>query len=432
MIFDKSNKAYDEACKYIPGGVNSPVRAFKSVGRKPLFIQSAKGSKITDEDGNTYIDYIGSWGPMILGHSHDYLNEGIMEVVEAGISYGFSTTKESRLAKLIVELYPGIDKVRMVNSGTESTMSALRLARGYTGKDKIIKFEGNYHGHNDSLLVSAGSGALTFNQPTSPGVPYDIIKNTLVCKYNSIESVEEVLKANEGEVAAIILEPIAANMGLVPATKEFLTYLRNVCDEKGIVLIFDEVISGFRIGVEGAAGYYGITPDMACFGKIIGAGMPVGAYAGKGEIMDFVSPKGPVYQAGTLSGNPLAMHLGHKLLSYLKDHQEVYSSISDYASRLANAMNAIIEKHDLDCQVCQCGSLLTLFFTKGSISSYDDVKNCDVEKYAVYFNEMLNQGILIAPSQFEAMFVSYVHSQDDFDKTCMAFEKAILKAFNKG
>ncbi len=409
MNFDKSKEAYKEACEVIPGGVNSPVRAFKSVGRIPLFIQSAKGSKIIDEDGNTYIDYIGSWGPMILGHSNDYLNEGIEDIVEKGISYGFSTTKEVRLAKLIVDLYPGIDKVRMVNSGTEATMSALRVARGYTGKDKIVKFEGNYHGHNDSLLVSAGSGALTFNVPTSPGVPYDVIKNTLVCKYNDIDSVKEVVESNKGEIAAIILEPIAANMGLVPGDKDFLMELREICTKENIVLIFDEVISGFRVGLQGAAGYYGIVPDMACFGKIIGAGMPVGAYAGKKEIMDYVSPVGPVYQAGTLSGNPLAMHLGYKLISYLKDHPEIYKELDDYASRLKAKMEEVIAKYEVPCIVHQCGSLLTVFFRDGQIHSYDDVKECDVEKYAVYFNAMLEQGVLLAPSQFEAMFISYAH-----------------------
>ncbi|MCD7808970.1 MAG: glutamate-1-semialdehyde 2,1-aminomutase [Erysipelotrichaceae bacterium] len=427
MKFDESNKAYQDACKVIPGGVNSPVRAFKSVGRIPLFIKSAKGSKIIDEDNNTYIDYIGSWGPMILGHSHDYLNDGVEDIIEDGISYGFSTKKEIRLAKLMVDLYPGVDKVRMVNSGTEATMSALRVARGYTGKDKIVKFEGNYHGHNDSLLVSAGSGALTFQTPTSPGVPYDVIKNTLVCRYNDIESVQQVVSENKGEIAAIIIEPIAANMGLIPAKKEFLIELRNICDKEGIVLIFDEVISGFRIGLDGAAGYYGVTPDMACFGKIIGAGMPVGAYAGKKEIMDYVSPVGPVYQAGTLSGNPLAMHLGYKLLSYLKEHQEVYSDIEDYAVKLKNAMQISIDKYHVPCTIHQCGSLLTVFFKEGNIVNYDDVKECNVDLYAIYFNAMLNQNILLAPSQFEAMFVSHAHNQDDFDKTVDAFDKSMAK-----
>ncbi|MCD8028163.1 MAG: glutamate-1-semialdehyde 2,1-aminomutase [Erysipelotrichaceae bacterium] len=389
MKFDESNKAYHDACEVIPGGVNSPVRAFKSVGRIPLFIKSAKGSKIIDEDNNTYIDYIGSWGPMILGHSHDYLNEGVEDIIEDGISYGFSTKKEIRLAQLIVDLYPCIDKVRMVNSGTEATMSALRVARGYTGKDKIIKFEGNYHGHNDSLLVSAGSGALTFQMPTSPGVPYDVIKNTLVCRYNDINSLKEVVHDNQGEIAAVIIEPIAANMGLIPASKEFLVELRNICTKENIVLIFDEVISGFRIGLEGAAGYYGVTPDMVCFGKIIDAGMPVGAYAGKREIMDYVSPIGPVYQAGTLSGNPLAMHLGYKLLSYLKDHQEVYKHIEKYAVHLKDAMQLSIDKYNVPCTIHQCGSLLTVFFKEGIINNYDDVKECNVDLYAVYFNAML-------------------------------------------
>ncbi|MCF0111467.1 MAG: glutamate-1-semialdehyde 2,1-aminomutase, partial [Erysipelotrichaceae bacterium] len=298
------SNTYEEAVKYIPGGVNSPVRAFKSVQMAPVFIDHGKGSHVFDEDGNEYIDYISSWGPLILGHSNDVLNEGIEEIFRKGTSFGLPTKKEVQLAKMMCEAYKGLDMVRMVNSGTEATMSAIRVARGYTKKDKIIKFEGNYHGHSDCLLVQAGSGALTFNEPTSPGVPVDFVKHTLVCRYNDIEDVKEKVYANRNEIACIIIEPVACNMGLVEADKEFMLALRQLCTEEGIVLIYDEVITGFRLGYGSAQEYFGIVPDMACFGKIIGAGLPVGAYGGKKEIMEMVSPSGPVYQAGTLSGNP--------------------------------------------------------------------------------------------------------------------------------
>lgn len=423
----QSENAYSEACRYIPGGVNSPVRAFKSVDMSPVFIEHAEGCRLYDEDGNEYIDYICSWGPMILGHQKDILTETLQKALGKGMSYGLPTKIEVELAKKIVNAYPGVDLVRMVNSGTEATMSAIRVARGYTKRDKVIKFEGCYHGHNDSLLVSSGSGALTFGVPTSPGVPNDIVKNTLVCKYNDIGSVEACVEANQGEIACIIIEPIAGNMGLVTPRGDFLKELRALCTREKIVLIFDEVISGFRAGFSGAAGLYGITPDMACFGKIIGGGLPVGAYGGKKEIMELVSPQGPVYQAGTLSGNPLAMHLGLALLSFLEENQQIYQELEEYGKALEEGMTASIRKYELPFQVKRSGSLLTVFFTEEEIINYDSVKNCDTELYKFYFKEMLNNGIMIAPSQFEAMFISTAHGKEELEYTLKIFEQTMEK-----
>lgn len=425
----KSAELFEKACEIIPGGVNSPVRAFRNVHMTPIFVDHGKGSHIFDVEGKEYIDYIGSWGPLILGHSHPALIEGIEKEFIKGTSFGLPTGKEITLAKMMCDAYPGMDMVRMVNSGTEATMSAIRVARGYTNRDKIIKFEGNYHGHSDCLLVQAGSGALTFQTPTSPGVPNDMVKNTLVCKYNDLEDVKKMVAANKGEVACIILEVVACNMGLVEARQDFIEGLRKLCNEEGIVLIFDEVITGFRLGYDGAAGYYGVTPDMACFGKIIGGGLPVGAYGGKKEIMGLVSPKGPVYQAGTLSGNPLAMEMGIRQLSYLKEHPEVYTYINDYAKRLADQIEKIIQINHYPCQVKRCGSLLTLFFKEGKIESYDDVLDCDLEAFARYYKEMVSQGFILAPSQFEGIFVGNAHTKEDFEKTVAAMSQALKVAF---
>ena len=421
----KSNIAFKEACEVLPGGVNSPVRAFKSVGMDPVFIKEAHGCTLIDEDDNTYIDYIGSWGPMILGHNHPLLNNALEEQYKKGVSFGFPTTNEVKLAKQMIEAYEGLEMVRMVNSGTEATMSAIRVARGYTGKDKIIKFEGCYHGHNDGLLVKSGSGTLTFGTPTSPGVPADIVKNTLVCIYNDIGSVKETIEANKNEIAAIILEPIAANMGVIPAEKQFLLDLREVCTKENIVLIFDEVISGFRVMLGGAQAYYGITPDLACFGKIIGGGLPVGAYGGKKEIMQMVSPSGPVYQAGTLSGNPLAMHLGSTLLNYLKEHPETYAYMNDLAEKLEKGMQEILDKYALPYTLVRCESLLTLFFTDKELHSFEDVTSCDTTLYAKYFKGMLERGIMLAPSQYEAMFISASHTEKEIEKTLIAFDEVM-------
>lgn len=425
----KSQALYQEACQYIPGGVNSPVRAFKNVHMTPVFVDHGQGSHIFDVDGKEYIDYIGSWGPLILGHSHPALTAGIQEVFEKGTSFGLPTGKEIVLAEMMCEAYPGMDMVRMVNSGTEATMSAIRVARGYTGRDKIIKFEGNYHGHSDCLLVQAGSGALTFQTPTSPGVPADMVKHTLVCRYNDLADVQKTVAAYPDEIACVILEPVACNMGLVEADQSFIEGLRKICDEQGIVLIFDEVITGFRLSYQGAAGYYGVTPDMACFGKIIGAGLPVGAYGGKKEIMQLVSPSGPVYQAGTLSGNPLAMEMGIRQLTYLKHHPEVYTKINEYAKRLADSIERIIQTYHYPCTVVQSGSLLTLFFKRGEMKCYDDVLDCDLEAFSRYYQEMSKRGMMLAPSQFEGIFVGYAHTEADFKQTVEAIAASLKVAF---
>lgn len=426
-MHQRSEAFFQQACKKIPGGVNSPVRAFSSANETPLFVDHASGSHIYDVDGNDYLDYICSWGPMILGHAHPLLTNHMQEVIEKGISYGLCAPEELVLADLIVDAYPGIDMVRMVNSGTEATMSAIRMARGYTGKDKIIKFEGCYHGHSDCLLVSSGSGALTFGTPTSPGVPEDVVKNTLVCEYNHIDSVKACIKANPHEIACIIIEPIAGNMGLVNADKKFLQDLRKLCEEEKIILIFDEVISGFRIAYGGAAQYYGVTPDMACFGKIIGAGLPVGAYGGKKAIMDMVSPSGPVYQAGTLSGNPLAMHLGVRLLTYLKQHPQVYEELNQKGAYLKEGIQDILNEYNLPYQIHQCGSLLTLFFTDHTIKSYRDVKDIDQKAFVSYFQYLYDHGILIAPSPYECMFLSTAHTMEELDHTLSIIKEALKR-----
>lgn len=427
---EKSLKIYEEATKYIPGGVNSPVRAFKSVGLDPVFIDRAEGCKIYDVDGNEYIDYICSWGPLMLGHSPKEIVDGIEEVVKKGTSYGVPTAIEVDMAKLIVEAYPAIDQVRMVNSGTEATMSALRVARAYTGRNKILKFEGCYHGHSDALLVKSGSGTITYGVPTSPGVPEDVVKDTLVTRYNDIEATKAIFEEHGHEIAAVILETVAGNMGVVPGKKEFIQFLRDVTKEYKTVLIFDEVITGFRLAYNSSVGYYGIEPDMACFGKIIGAGLPVGAYGGKKEIMDMVSPVGPVYQAGTLSGNPLAMYMGKKNLEILRDRPEIYSELERKAKRLEEGLRANVEKLGLNYTVNRAGSLVCLFFAEGPINNYDDVTKCNVEMFNKYFEELLNRGILLAPTQFEAMFLSNAHTDEIIDETIKASYEALKAAHN--
>lgn len=424
MKHEQSNAWYQHACHLIPGGVDSPVRAFANVQTDPIFIDHASGSHIYDVDGNDYLDYICSWGPMILGHAHPFLQEGLESVIQKGISYGLCTPNEVALASLIVEAYDGIDMVRMVNSGTEATMSAIRVARGYTKRDKIVKFEGCYHGHSDGLLVRSGSGALTFGTPTSPGVPADIVKNTLVCQYNSIASFKACIEANLNEIGCVIIEPIAGNMGLIPAERSFLLELRALCDQHGIVLIFDEVISGFRIAYGGAAQYYGVKPDMACFGKIIGAGLPVGAYGGRKEIMEMVSPIGPVYQAGTLSGNPLAMYLGTRLLTYLRDHQEIYQTLNEKGRYFQRGIQQALDQYHLPYRIHQCGSLLTLFFCDHDVHSYQDVEHLDKEAFIKYFRYLLEHGILIPPSPYECMFLSDAHTKKELDQTISIIEGA--------
>lgn len=428
MITTKSEQIYHEATKYIPGGVNSPVRAFKSVGLTPIFVDHAKGSKIYDVDGNEYIDYICSWGPLMLGHSPKELSIGIDEIIQKGTSYGVPTQIEVEMAKMIVEAYPAIDQVRMVNSGTEATMSALRVARGYTGRNKILKFEGCYHGHSDALLVQSGSGTITYGVPTSPGVPDDVVKHTLVCRYNDLDAVRQIFKDQGHEIAAVIVETISGNMGLVKGKQEFIELLREVCTEYGAVLIFDEVITGFRISYHSSPDYFGVKPDMVCFGKIIGAGLPVGAYGGKKEIMDMVSPVGPVYQAGTLSGNPLAMYMGKKNLEILRDNPNIYTELDRKAKKLEEGFKQNLEKLGLDYTVTRAGSLVCLFFTKGPVESYDDAKTCDIEKFNKYFAQLLKQGILIGPSQYEAMFLSNAHTDEDIEQTIKANYEALKVA----
>lgn len=430
MKHTKSEELYKEAVKYIPGGVNSPVRSFNSVGISPIFAKKAYGSKIIDVDDNEYIDYICSWGPLMLGHSNEEISKGIDEIIAGGISFGLATEIEVEMAKLIVDAYPAIDQVRMVNSGTEATMSALRVARGFTGRNKIVKFEGCYHGHSDGLLVKSGSGTITFGVPTSPGVPSDIVKNTLVCKYNDIEDVKRVFEEEGNDIAAIIVETIGGNMGVVPGKRDFIKFLREICDEYKTVLIFDEVITGFRLAYDSSIGYFGVKPDMVCFGKIIGAGMPVGAYGGKKEIMEVVSPVGPVYQAGTLSGNPLAMYLGKRNLEVLRDNPQIYDTLNKKGEKLEQGIKYNLNKLNLNYTVNRAGSLVCLFFKEGPVENYDDAIKCDIEKYNSYFKKMLHRGILIGPSQFEAMFLSYAHSDEDIEYTIKCNYEALKASHN--
>lgn len=417
MNHNISEKLFDRAVKTMPGGVNSPVRAFKSVGRKPVFIKSAKGAFLFDEDGNRYTDYIGSWGPMILGHSDERIIEAVRKQLEKGLSYGACTRLEVEMAELICSLIPFVESVRMVNSGTEAVMSAVRAARGYTGKNKIIKFEGCYHGHGDMMLVGAGSGLMTEGIPDSAGVPKGCAADTLIAEYNDIDSVNRLFDKNPGEIACIIVEPVAANMGAVPPKEGFLKALRKACDKNNAILIFDEVITGFRLSLTGACGIYGITPDLVTYGKIIGGGMPVGAYGGKREIMNVVAPAGPVYQAGTLSGNPVAMAAGLAQLSVLRENKDIYDRINSMGDYFASGLKDIIKKYALPCTVNHIGSLLTLFFTPNAVTDYKRAKTSDTGLYAKYFNFMLERGNYFAPSQFEAIFISDAHTKKDIDNT---------------
>lgn len=417
MDITKSKLLYEKAIKVLPGGVNSPVRAFKSVGGTPVFIQKGSGSKIYDIDGNEYIDYIGSWGPHLFGHNPDFIKEALIEAIENGTSFGTPTEIEVRVAELVRELVPSIEMIRFVNSGTEATMSAVRVARGYTKRNKIIKFEGSYHGHADFFLIKAGSGALTFGIPTSPGVTEGNAKDTLVADFNNINSVKNLIQKNKNEIAAIIIEPIAGNMGVVPAEKSFLEELRQICESEKIVLIFDEVMTGFRVAKGGAQEIYNIQPDLTTFGKIIGGGLPVGAYGGKEEIMSLVAPSGPVYQAGTLSGNPLAMAAGFSALSYIKSHPEIYNDLENKSAYLANGFINNLKLFNKNFQLNRVGSMMTLFFTENEVKTYNDAIKSDTNLFAKYFWGMLSRGIYLPPAQFEAFFVSTAHSNDDLQKT---------------
>ncbi len=423
----KSAKLFEIAKQIIPGGVNSPVRAYKSVGMNPPFIQSAKGSKIYDVDGKEYIDYVGSWGPMILGHAHPEVVEEIIKAAQEGTSFGAPTEMEIKLAQLIRNAVPSVEMVRMVSSGTEAVMSAIRLARGFTGRDKVLKFEGCYHGHSDGLLVKAGSGALTSGVPDSAGVPKDYARNTLTATYNDCDQLEKVFKGNGNQLAAVIVEPIAGNMGVVIPKLEFLKRLRELTYEYGTILIFDEVITGFRVSYGGAQGYFNIIPDLTTFGKIIGGGMPVGAYGGRKDIMRMISPDGPVYQAGTLSGNPVAMAAGIKTLEILRDNPSIYESIAQTAEKLQNAFTKASEKYGIPLQVNRIGSVLSAFFTKEKVVDYNSAITSNTEIFRKYFTYMLEGGIYIAPSKYEAIFLSDAHSKEDIELT----EKAIDEAFGR-
>lgn len=416
---------FNEANRYIPGGVNSPVRAFKSVAGNPVFIERGEGSKIYDVDKNEYIDYIGSWGPHLFGHNPQFIKEALFNAVENGVSFGAPTEIEVKMAKLIIDMVPSVDMVRMVNSGTEATMSAVRVARGFTQKDKIIKFEGCYHGHADYFLIKAGSGALTLGVPTSPGVTKNIAKDTLIAEYNNINSVKNLVLKNKKQIAAIIIEPIAGNMGVISADKTFIKGLRTICNEEGIVLIFDEVMSGFRVAAGGAQELLGIKPDITTLGKIIGGGLPVGAFGGKQEIMEMVAPSGPVYQAGTLSGNPLAMSAGYAALNYIKNNPDLYSALENMSSYLANGFKENLKRVKKNFAFNRVGSMMCMFFTEGKVTNFKTAVKSDTLVYGRYFHEMLNQGIYFAPSQFEAIFVSAAHTKEDLDKTINAQAEAL-------
>ena len=429
MTDQTSELLYMRAKLRLPGGVNSPVRAYQAVGRTPRFIQSAKGSHITDVDGNEMIDYVCSWGPGILGHADPRVIEKVKAACEEGLTFGAPTEREVEMAELLAQLVPSMEVSRLVSSGTEATMSAIRVARGYTKRDKIIKFRGCYHGHSDGLLVKAGSAALTTSVPDSAGVPADFTRHTLVAEYNSPDSVKALFEAYPDEIAAIIVEPVAANMGVVPPKKGFLQFLRDITKEYGSVLIFDEVITGFRLGYGGAQALFGIEPDMTTLGKIIGGGMPLAAYGGKAEIMDKVSPQGPVYQAGTLSGNPVAVAAGTAMLKLLMDDTAVYDRLEEKSARIENAFRKAVEKYHIKAQVNRVGSL-SIFFTDRPVKSFDDVQTSDLAQFAKYFRVMKAYSMYIAPSQYEAFFVNDALSEVDFQMTERAIDAALSKLFD--
>ncbi|MDH5369890.1 MAG: glutamate-1-semialdehyde 2,1-aminomutase [Gammaproteobacteria bacterium] len=419
----RSSELFTAAQKHIPGGVNSPVRAFKGVGGDPVFFSKAKGSYVYDEDNNQYIDYVGSWGPMIVGHAHDDVLSSVQETMQNGLSFGAPTELETQMADKVCELVPSLDMVRMVSSGTEATMSALRLARGYTGRDKIIKFEGCYHGHSDSLLVKAGSGALTLGVPTSPGVPASLAELTLTLNYNDIEQVQETFKEIGDQIACIIVEPVAGNMNCIPPVPGFLEGLREICDEYGSVLILDEVMTGFRVSLGGAQGFYNIKPDLTTLGKVIGGGMPVGAFGGKREIMEQIAPLGPIYQAGTLSGNPVAMAAGLTTLNLISQ-PGFYENLTKKTEALAKGLEQRAAKANIPLTTNQAGAMFGFFFTEEkNITTFEQVSACDADRFKKFYHGMLEEGIYLAPSAYETGFVSSAHSDDDITKTLDAAEK---------
>lgn len=420
--YDKSKAAFQEALQLMPGGVNSPVRAFKSVDLDPIFMERGQGSKIYDIDGNEYIDYVLSWGPLILGHSHPAVVEALKKVVETGTSFGAPTELENKLTKLIIDRIPSMEIVRMVSSGTEATMSALRLARGYTGRNKILKFEGCYHGHGDSLLIKAGSGVATLGLPDSPGVPEGVAKNTITVPYNDLESVRYAFEQFGEDIACIIVEPVAGNMGVVPPLPGFLQGLRDITTQYGALLVFDEVMTGFRVDYNCASGYFGIDPDITCLGKVVGGGLPVGAYGGKEEIMKHIAPSGPIYQAGTLSGNPVAMTGGYMTLSNLAP--EDYVEFKRKGDLLEAGISKAAEKYEIPYTFNRAGSMIGFFFTNEKVINYEAAKTSNLQFFASYYREMANEGIFLPPSQFEGLFLSTAHSDEDIAKTIAAAEKA--------
>lgn len=424
---NKSESLYAMAQQLIPGGVNSPVRAFNGVGGVPLFIDRAEGSHLYDADGNAYIDYVGSWGPMVLGHNHPAIRQAVIAAVERGLSFGAPTEMEVRMARLVTSLVPSMDMVRMVNSGTEATMSAIRLARGFTGRDKIIKFEGGYHGHADCLLVKGGSGALTLVQPNSPGVPADFARHTLTCIYNDVDSVRQAFEQYPDDITAIIVEPVAGNMNCIPPLPEFLPGLRALCDEFGALLIIDEVMTGFRVALGGAQAHYGVVPDLTCLGKIIGGGMPVGAFGGRRDVMQALAPTGPVYQAGTLSGNPIAMAAGFACLSEVAK-PGVHDTLTALTTQLAQGLEAAAKAQHIPLVVNHVGGMFGLFFTDApSVTCYQDVTQCNVERFKRFFHLMLAEGVYLAPSAFEAGFMSLAHSPQDIKHTIAAARRCFAQ-----
>ena len=416
-MFERSEDLFKRAQKFIPGGVNSPVRAFKAVGGTPVFFEKAKGAILTDADGNEYIDYVGSWGPMLLGHAWPPVIEAVQKAAEKSTSFGAPTEVEIELAELIQKMVPGLDKIRMVNSGTEACMSAIRVARGYTGRDKIIKFEGCYHGHGDSFLIKAGSGALTFGTPSSPGVTKGTAKDTLTASYNDLEGVQQLFDEHKGEIAALIIEPVPGNMGCIPPADGFLQGLKKICASEDTVLIFDEVMSGFRVAPGGAQELYNVQADLVAFGKIIGAGLPVGAYGGKEEIMKVVSPTGPVYQAGTLSGNPLAMHAGLALLSELHNNRAIYGELDQKTTHLEEWLHRIFKHHEIPHTMNRVGSMLGIFFTDKPVTDFHSASQTDVEMFKEFFHGMLKRGVYLPPSAYESLFLSNALTQEHLDQT---------------
>ncbi len=420
--YEKSKEAFKESVNLLPGGVNSPVRAFKSVNMDPIFMERGKGSKIYDIDGNEYIDYVLSWGPLILGHANDRVVEEIKKIAETGTSFGAPTLSENRLAQLVIDRVPSIEMVRMVSSGTEATMAALRLARGYTGRDKILKFEGCYHGHGDSLLIKAGSGVATLGLPDSPGVPEGIARNTITVPYNDLESVKYAFEQFGEDMAGVIVEPVAGNMGVVPPLPGFLEGLREITEKNGTVLIFDEVMTGFRVDYQCAQGYFGVTPDLTCLGKVIGGGLPVGAFGGKKEIMSQIAPSGSIYQAGTLSGNPMAMTAGYETLAQLTE--ETYQTFIKRADRLEEGFMEAAETYNVPLTCNRAGSMIGFFFTNEQVKDYESAKSSDLQFFAEYYKQMAENGVFLPPSQFEGVFLSTEHSEEDIENTIKAAQKA--------